>query len=275
MMTDRAWNRLYSRFEQDGLIPESKAEKRTLLSSSGFRWAVGLAAIFVGIISILVFRPATTNADLLTLHNAEDAPTLVTTLEDGSVVYLSGYTSLQYPLHFGENKRKVALQGDAFFEISKNAGRPFVIDTEKASIEVLGTAFNVRNQDKNLLTLSVREGEVRVTSKESGQVIHVRGGEMVSLKSGKMLMSRADVGEFGKYFDRIHFKDERLADIVRIINMNSDSVSLKLSPDLEDRLLTVSFSGDSPQTMAELICMALNLHYTQQQNVIILSKPDN
>ena len=81
-----------------------------------------------------------TDPNLLTRRNSETATTLVTTLEDGSVVYLAGNTSLKFPEHFSSDRREVSLQGNALFEVAGNRKRPFVIETEDTRIEVLGTA---------------------------------------------------------------------------------------------------------------------------------------
>lgn len=96
----------------------------------------------------------------------QDIPTLVTTLEDGSVVFLAKETSIRYPEHFVSDKREVSLQGDAFFDVAKNRERPFWIDTEQVKIEVLGTAFSVKSVEDAPFRLSVQRGTVRVTLKK-------------------------------------------------------------------------------------------------------------
>ena len=59
---------------------------------------------------------------MLTEENREK-PTLVKTLEDGSVVYLAQESTLKYPEHFAEDKREVNLQGEAFFDVAKKPER--------------------------------------------------------------------------------------------------------------------------------------------------------
>ena len=277
-VTDDAWNALYKRFDNDGLLPAADNKPtRGVLHSTGMKWVAVAAVACICIISALVIRNMNTgDLKMYTLHNEENAPTLVTTLEDGSVVYLNQQTSIEYPVHFEKDRRRVSMQGDAFFEISKNRERPFFIETANARIEVLGTAFNVVSKDKDSFSLSVKHVEVKVTLKQSGQSTHVKAGETVLLDSDNLQKTiSSDKGKFDGYLKQIHFKDERLTDVIRIINMNSESTKLSVSPHLGDRLLTVTFSDNTPATMAELICLALNLKYTQSDNVITIEDIKN
>lgn len=86
-----------------------------------------------------------------------------------------------------------------------------------------------------------------------------------------MSMNRDDA-QFAHYLKHIRFKDETLANILRVINLHSPEVQLKTIPSLERRKLTVAFSGESPDAMAELIGMAMNLKCTREGNTFILSE---
>ena len=146
--TDRAWNTLYQRLDEEGLLSGRPA--------SPFRspaWKRGVAAAAVALLCLLISvtylnrSGQDTDPNLLTRQNSETATTLVTTLEDGSVVYLAGNTSLKFPEHFSSDRREVSLQGNALFDVAGNHKRPFIIETEDTRIEVLGTAFNVKSND--------------------------------------------------------------------------------------------------------------------------------
>lgn len=67
--------------------------------------------------------------------------------QDGSKVFLNAGTTITYPQHFGLAERRVVLDGEAYFEVTSNARRPFVVEIGKAAIEVLGTSFNVKAYD--------------------------------------------------------------------------------------------------------------------------------
>lgn len=188
--TNRAWNTLYQRLDEEGLLSGRPASPFRSLA-----WKRGVAAAAVALLCLLVSvtylnrSGQDTDPNLLTRRNSETATTLVTTLEDGSVVYLAGNTSLKFPEHFSSDRREVSLQGNALFEVAGNRKRPFVIETEDTRIEVLGTAFNVKSNDSSPFELSVQRGEVKVTLKKDGQDIHVKAGETVTLLSRRLQLS--------------------------------------------------------------------------------------
>lgn len=67
----------------------------------------------------------------------------VITLPDQTKVTLNRYSSLTYPDRFKEDRREVQLQGEAYFEVEKDARHPFVVKADPVEVEVLGTHFNV------------------------------------------------------------------------------------------------------------------------------------
>lgn len=272
--TDQAWRRLYDRLNNDGLIPV-KAH-RSMVRPALLKWGVSAAAVLALClyISISFFTEGKhiPKKDLLTQQNKEES-TLVTTLEDGSIVYLAGNASLQYPKHFASEKREVSLQGNALFDIAGNRSRPFLIETEQVKVEVLGTAFNIKTNKQTPFELSVQRGAVKVTLKKSGQIAFVKTGETVTLLKQQLQLSHTSDPElFNQYTKRIHFKDECLANILRVINLQKSGIRLQTSLELGNRKLTVSFSGDSPETMVELICMALNLKYSREKDTLTITE---
>lgn len=272
--TDKAWNQLYSRLAEDGLLPEVEVNKRTFLRSTTFKWVASIAILLVSIATVsIVINQNLKEKQLLSLYNEKDEATLVTTLEDGSIVYLADQTSLKYPKHFERERREVFLQGNAFFDVKGNRKRPFIIETDLIQVEVLGTAFNVKGKDSDNFSLSVDRGEVKLTLKKTGQSVYIKAGETGLLRSDQLhTMPTKDADQFYKYTRQMQFKDERLADVVRVINRNSEGVQLEVAPSLDDRLLTVTFSNDSASSMAQLICMALNLECVQQEDKIRISE---
>ena len=168
---------------------------------------------------------------------------------------------------------QVKLQGNALFDVVGSRSRPFLIETDLVRIEVLGTAFNVKSDELRPFELSVQRGRVKVTFKKNCQEMYVQAGETVTLrKEGFHLSMNRDDAQFSCYLKHIRFKDEPLANILRVINLHSPEMQLKVTPSLEHRKLTVAFSGESPDVMAELIGMAMNLRCTREGNTFILSE---
>ena len=271
--TDQAWNELYSRLEQDNLIP-ARGQKRLMRPVfAGMAAAIAVLCL-CGALGIWLLNDWGTDERLLSLKNGPEDNTLVTTLEDGSIIYLAQDATLSYPEHFEADKRLVKLDGNALFDVSGNKQRPFLIETKYTTIEVVGTAFNVKNNGKNDFELSVQRGLVKVTRLDNGESSFVKAGETVILNKNLFLKSpTSDMDQFARYTERIQFKDETLANIVRVINrMSSQPVQLS-SSELENRRLTVSFYDNSPAVMTELICLALGLTSEQKEDTLVISAP--
>lgn len=271
--TDQAWNELYSRLEQDNLIP-ARGQKRLMRPVfAGMAAAIAVLCL-CGALGIWLLNDWGTDERLLSLKNGPEDNTLVTTLEDGSIIYLAQDATLSYPEHFEADKRLVKLDGNALFDVSGNKQRPFLIETKYTTIEVVGTAFNVKNNGKNDFELSVQRGLVKVTRLDNGESSFVKAGETVILNKNLFLKSpTSDMDQFARYTEQIQFKDETLANIVRVINrMSSQPVQLS-SSELENRRLTVSFYDNSPAAMTELICLALGLTSEQKEDTLVISAP--
>lgn len=84
-------------------------------------------------------------------------------LPDGTAVWLNSRSTLRYPIDFNTKERKIELDGEAYFEVSKNEELPFIVATDKYDVEVLGTKFNVEaySEKGNFIT-TLMEGKVQV-----------------------------------------------------------------------------------------------------------------
>lgn len=102
------------------------------------------------------------STDMLVVANQADTATRVV-LSDGSTVTLSPHSQIHYPKLFGQNERKVYLTGEAFFEVTKNPAKPFLVYANDIVAKVLGTSFLVSTrQGKSDVSVSVKTGRVSV-----------------------------------------------------------------------------------------------------------------
>lgn len=94
-------------------------------------------------------------------------------LEDGTVCYVNAQSTLKYPAVFAGKERKVYLSGEAYFEVAKKSGQPFLVQTDKGTIvQVTGTTFNINTYPNEPAELtSLVEGSVSVmVGKETKQL---------------------------------------------------------------------------------------------------------
>lgn len=84
-------------------------------------------------------------------------------LPDGTRVWLNAGSKLDYPRQFASGSREVSLEGEAYFDVVKDAGKPFIVKTKTCAIRVLGTTFNVRAYpQESMATTSLVTGSVEV-----------------------------------------------------------------------------------------------------------------
>ncbi len=143
------------------------------------------------------------------------------TLADGTRVYLNSMTVLKYPVQFSSDKREVELIGEAYFEVKKNAEKPFVVKTKEMEVTVLGTSFNVNayEESKNSVTTLV-EGKVKLTHPLTGdeRILSPNQQAVMDNLSGDFLLKEVDVSLFTSWKDgQLIFYDMSLEDIMILL----------------------------------------------------------
>lgn len=141
------------------------------------------------------------------------------TLSDGTRVWLNSETSIQYPVVFGTKERRVFIQGEAYFEVAKDAKKPFTVQFMSSSVTVLGTSFNIRAypEEKQSQT-TLAEGSVRIYSPGSSMLL--KPGEQAEVKalSGEMVKKEVEVKTYTSWKDgRFVFEQEPLENIMRTL----------------------------------------------------------
>lgn len=155
------------------------------------------------------------------------------TLSDNTVVWLNAGSRLVYPTTFTGKTREVLLFGEAYFEVAKNAEKPFIVKTSDVQIKVLGTHFNVSAyaEDKMIQTV-LQEGSVELRKNDSGIF-----GERFVLKPNQMASFSKSTSETALYdvdasyytlwtkgllsFDEVDF-DKILKKVERFYNITVD-----------------------------------------------------
>ncbi len=111
-------------------------------------------------------------------------------LADGTKVRLNSGSHLHFPSSFENmNERKIELEGEAFFEVSKNKEKPFVVTAKELSVRVLGTSFNVSAyNDSPELTVALVEGKVSLSksgSSDDKELVALRPNEVATFSRDK------------------------------------------------------------------------------------------
>jgi len=123
------------------------------------------AAVLLLAGAFFIFNQNPATAEMLAMETLEGEKKKVA-LADGSTVWLNENSKLTYPDAMNGDERRVILTGEAFFDITKNPSKPFIIDTRDAKVKVLGTSFEVRAMDDETKTeVVVKTGKVSLGKK--------------------------------------------------------------------------------------------------------------
>lgn len=194
-------------------------------------------------------------------------------LPDGTQIWINRGSSLRYPSAFEKGIREVELIGEGYFEVAKDSLKPFVVNSDMASVKVLGTVFDFKNDGQgNSAEVSLIEGSVEVNSQKSSGSIMLTPGQKVSINraTGRMTVSDVNAKLDAVWHNRlIPFEN---ADIRQIANTLEQLYGVKIVVDQSiDRNST--YSGqirqkESIDTVLNLLRNTLPITYSRKDGVI-------
>ena len=195
-------------------------------------------------------------------------------LPDGTKVWLNRKSILNIAKEFGEYQRRIKLEGEAFFEVAKDANKPFIIETSRSTTTILGTSFNMRAyKDESKEVISMITGKVDFLSKASNESVKVEAGREASLsEKGKISLSKYENINFLAWkTHQLTFKDDNLAvvisDIERYFNV---SIQIE-SQELKNYKFTGTFMHPALNDILETLSAALELEIQRQGEIIYIN----
>ncbi|MDO9257210.1 MAG: FecR domain-containing protein [Bacteroidales bacterium] len=273
--TLNAWNKLHNRLDEEKLIPNQFAETNRRLVPVFIR-AAAVILILLGIGAVIYLQVIRKpSIELVHVDTGNETNTLIKTLNDGSIIYIAQNSLFSFPEEFENNSRNVELKGEAFFDIASNPEKPFIIETDEAFIEVLGTAFNVKTQNGKGFELIVDRGKVKVTlKKDLSHSELVVAGEKINEVKNSLVKSKHMANQANTWYkQRMHFKDESLFNIISVLNRNFNTTFAVAEKETGTRKLTVTFTNnETTDSITELICVGLNLKSQNINGSVVFSE---
>lgn len=267
-----AWQRFVARTEADEEVPETVqpviSRSIPLFQRTWLRVAAMLL-IFCGI-GWVMYRMNQTGVEMVMAQSGNT--TLTDTLPDGSVVVLNKNSSLSFPSKFEGGKRNVILKGEAFFSITPDKSKPFIIDANDASVMVVGTTFNVKTSPERT-EIIVETGIVQVTKK--AQSVKVTPNQKATVVKGKDAPETESItDELYNYYRTNEFvcKNTPLRKLVAVLN-EAYNVQITLADKkIGDMPLTVTFKNETLDNILKVIKETLNINIERKGDKIILSQ---
>lgn len=263
-----AWQSIQSK------IKEESAVRRETAKVFNMPWLVRIAAVLViALFATWLFLDSDKKEILLTTTGTEKKLIL---LSDCTRVFLNGNSSLTYPKEFESNERMVTLDGEAFFEVTKNAKKPFVIKNKNFDVKVLGTSFNVSAYEKDTdVVVTVASGTVSFNGQEGDAVVLVKDETGVLNKSkgrvNKML--NPDLNFLSWKTKKIEFRNTAFKEVCETLKKYF-SVEIEIK---DERILKCKFTGYFENPSLEQILSVLEKTldvkaYLNNKQVVVTGK---
>lgn len=191
-------------------------------------------------------------------------------LPDGSIVWLKGESRLTYPAKFRGPERAVVLEGEALFEVARDARHPFLIYCGSLTTQVLGTSFNIRRIGHEV-AISVLTGAV---SLNGDQVLHEHENAVYSEVQATVttgLATTEAVHEITKGTEyNMAFNDARMQEVIQRIEKKFEIEIQTEDTAIMNSLFTADLTDQSLHTTMEMISQALNLEVTIKGKTVLM-----
>lgn len=198
------------------------------------------------------------------------------TLKDGTRIVINGGSELLYPENFEGTERVVYLKdGEAYFDIAKDAGHPFIVRTPQVRVRVLGTSFSIRDySDEKHASISVNSGKIALENlltispwleltAGNGSVINKNIGTITRQDIDTAATTAWIRGEFA-------FQDADLQQVLQVLKHKyAVRFEVKDTTLLKHRF-TATFRNNSIQNIMQQLKLMANIDYTITDNLILI-----
>lgn len=234
---------------------------------------IAASVVVIAVLGYIIWFNAFQSDNITVL--AEHSGQLIT-LPDNSVVTLNKEASITYPKEFSDAERKVVMQGEAFFEVTRNEKKPFIVDLGLSNVEVLGTSFNINAENNNdRIEVVVNTGKVRFGTSTGDESVILTKGEKGTLMKNMNMISKVDNNDinFMAWKTRkIVFNDVDLDVVIQTVNKLYES-QITFSTDVgKNCKVTVSFDNQSIDAILSVLELTLDLEYKKSGDIIEVVK---
>ena len=244
-------------------------------SMTTFMRIAAVALVIIGIGSALFYiNSRSVFSNNITVAASSSERNIEVTLPDGSKAYLNRNARLTYNKDFGQSSRNVSLKGEAFFDITRDASKPFIIDAGKASVKVLGTSFSVSTDNPgNAVEVFVKTGTVMLSDNSGKQKLILEPGFIGTMDSNTCAKAiNNDPNYLSWNTDLLVFEGNSLDVVFKDLKKVFDINAVADDPLILKESITARFDNQPQDTIMRIICTTFNLSYKKDGPVYHLSK---
>ena len=206
------------------------------------------------------------------------------TLPDGSVVALNSNSKLVFPKQFKGETREVTIEGEAFFEVTPNPEKPFIINAGNAQVKVVGTSFNVSAYPENeTVEVIVKTGKVQITSKNADEIstakhVYLTPGEKGTLSNKNSVVDKSENSNPNYLAWKTHdfiFDEVPLNEVFKCLE-KTYHVNIEVSePKLNDLKLNAQFDKKPIDFILNVVSLTFNLDLSVDNELYTFSNHKN
>ena len=197
-------------------------------------------------------------------------------LSDNTEVFLNSDSEIRFPVKFGKGKRDVFLCGEAFFIVSKDTSRPFIVNANnKMSVEVLGTQFNLQAYpDDGFVETTLNEGSVRVYNKEQSVKLRPDEQAVYNNSDGKFTTQKVDASKYSAWKDgRLVLRNNTLENIMTRLGRWYNIDVFWVNPEVKE----YHFSGELARykdfsEVLRMLELATRVHFEVKDKTVFVHK---
>lgn len=228
----------------------------------------------IGYVALDMLKEEAQNVSALIIKETPRGQKSKIQLPDGTIAWLNAESKLQYPEVFDETERKIYLEGEAFFDVTHDKSRPFVIDVNGGRIKVLGTSFNVRvYPEEQDIETTVLTGKVAFQAEGDASSYIFPGEQVIYHKSDKVLIKQPiDTGKIVAWTrGELIFRDESLKEVAKELERWFDiRMNIRNKKLLKCRI-TANFNNKSLEEILKNITEILPIDYELKDNQVALT----
>lgn len=185
-------------------------------------------------------------------------------LPDGSTVWLNSNSKIEYAEKFSDSLREVRLVGEAYFEVTKDTQRPFVVETGDIKTTVLGTSFNISNYEEDDISLvTLLTGKIKVELDEQSAILQPGLQIEVSKQDNAFIQKNIDINKVAAWKDGILIFDQEdfHAVVKRLERWYGIEIVMKGNPS-SDWKFTGYFDNEHLKNVLEALSFGKTLTYS-------------
>ncbi len=173
------------------------------------------------------------------------------------------------------------MQGEAYFEVTPNKNKPFIVQTSDTDIQVLGTKFNVSAYpDEKLVATVLVEGSVKITEKETNKSTNVilLPGQLAlwNKTTEKMNVTKVDVEDFTSWIEgKLVFESKTFEEMLRVLQRKYNVSIENRYSELNTGRYRGRFEDESIEQIMKTFAKSRLFSYTIKNNTLIIDKPEN